>query len=156
MSETRSEEFARLVHEYQFAETQIRQEAWNLIADFAFENAHFIRDAMAFYAKGDDLVAEVTAARETAAELTHLRSLNAELVAKLEQHEIARQAAEELSAELLDGFEASEEYRALGYELDDCLEEERAELQRDIRKARKRIDKVRVLLARANGGGNGK
>jgi len=85
MCETRSEEFARLVREYEESpHVAGKTEAWNLIADFAFDHADFIRDALIFYAKGDDLMAEVTAARETAAELTRLRSENAELVEALE------------------------------------------------------------------------
>ncbi len=92
-----------------------------------------LKDGIPTPASANDICRAEADMAEAAAELTRLRSENAELEAELEQHEIARKAAEELSAELLDGFEASEEYRALGYELDDCLEEERAELQRDIK-----------------------
>lgn len=48
--ETRSEEFVRLVGEYREPDTDgTRGEAWNLIADFAVENAEFIRDALCAY-----------------------------------------------------------------------------------------------------------
>ena len=45
-TETLAQEFARLVDEYENGERQLRQEAWNLIADFALENASAITAAL--------------------------------------------------------------------------------------------------------------
>lgn len=47
--ETRSQEFARLVATYQMGEVQSRREAWEQIAEFAVDNAEFIRDALLAY-----------------------------------------------------------------------------------------------------------
>lgn len=39
MSESLTQEFCRLIQEYGSAEGSEKQEAWNLIADFAIENS---------------------------------------------------------------------------------------------------------------------
>lgn len=46
MSEPLDEELRRLVKAYRWGERQNRQEAWNLIADFAIENCDAICDAL--------------------------------------------------------------------------------------------------------------
>lgn len=46
MSEPLDEELRRLVKEFRFGERQHRQEAWNLIADFAVENCDKICAAL--------------------------------------------------------------------------------------------------------------
>lgn len=46
MDETLADEFIRLVKEYELGERQNRQEAWNLVADFAVENCLTIENAL--------------------------------------------------------------------------------------------------------------
>lgn len=56
MAEPLHEELARLVDQYKFGERQLRDEAWNLIADFTVENVEPILAAL-FPAPDPDLTA---------------------------------------------------------------------------------------------------
>lgn len=64
MVETRSQEFARLIAEYQSASPQYsaKSNAWNHLAEFAVDNCEFLRDALNEYVRPSSGQAETVGA----------------------------------------------------------------------------------------------